>query len=157
MSPKLNRKTNPKLSRKMNPIMIRKMNPILIRKINLIRNRNLNLKMTRNQITNREILVLLVHALVSLGQAGIDTENMIRNNTYLIRLKLDQQLKIKQLNHPWLLHNIPSRPIRNLRSPQEHRRPLNLRRLRRLRRPQNLRSPRSSRSPQKQKKTNKKG
>ena len=50
--------------------------------------------------------VLLVHALVSLGQAGIDTENIIRNNTYLIRLKLDQQLKIKQLNHPWLLHNM---------------------------------------------------
>ncbi|EFO89152.1 hypothetical protein CRE_17505 [Caenorhabditis remanei] len=49
--------------------------------------------------------VLLVHALVSLGQAGIDTENIIRNNTYLIRLRLDQQLKIKQLNHPWLLHN----------------------------------------------------
>ncbi|EFO88305.1 hypothetical protein CRE_08506 [Caenorhabditis remanei] len=43
---------------------------------------------------------------VSLGQAGIDTENIIRNNTYLIRLKLDQQLKIKQLNHPWLLHDM---------------------------------------------------
>ncbi|EFO96088.1 hypothetical protein CRE_18240 [Caenorhabditis remanei] len=84
-------------------------------------NRNLKLKMTRNQITNRKILVmipvnftciififqiLLVNALVSLGPAGLGTENIIGNCTCLICLKMDNQLKIKQPNHLPFLQNM---------------------------------------------------
>ncbi|KAF1745611.1 hypothetical protein GCK72_022058 [Caenorhabditis remanei] len=69
-------------------------------------NRNLKLKMTRNQITNRKILILLVNALVSLGPAGLGTENIIGNCTCLICLKMDNQLKIKQPNHLPFLQNM---------------------------------------------------